>query len=185
MDITTTKYNWAKDVCYDPPEQNHFNISVSLSKYDSCAVFYMASVNSRSPLRAGALHIFLLWGTSFMHALFTYRDPKTRTSANYTNTESRASSRFQNCILTGNNSCSVQGTRPSTDCPWHSFIPHWHIFGSRQRVCIWNYLFMVWYHGELSIKQWDRFHFHCFISSWNKSTQESLRTNHLRMSQTR
>lgn len=45
---------------YDPPEQNHFNISVSLSKYDGCAVFYMASMNSRSPLRPGEAHLLCI-----------------------------------------------------------------------------------------------------------------------------
>lgn len=47
----------AKNEFCDLIEQNCFNNSVSLSKYAGCAVFYMASVNSRS-LGARDLHIF-------------------------------------------------------------------------------------------------------------------------------
>ena len=95
MDITTIEHSWADDILYGPREQNCVNISVSLSKYDGAAIFYMASVNSRSS-RELESSTFSLWGTSFMHALFTHRGPKTWTSANYANMKSRSSKLYLN-----------------------------------------------------------------------------------------
>lgn len=68
----------------------------SLPKYDSCAVFYMASMNSRSPWELES-YTFSLWGTSLMHALFTHRGPKT--SANYANMKGRSSKLYLNSEL--------------------------------------------------------------------------------------
>lgn len=65
-------------------------------------------------------YTFLLWVTSFMHALFTHRDSKIWTSANYANTQCRMLNWFQNCTLTENYSCSSLRTKPSTDCDIYS-----------------------------------------------------------------
>ena len=95
MDVTAIEYSWAEDIFYGPREQIRVNISVSLSKYDGAAIFYMASVNSRSSWEPES-NTFSLWGTSFMHALFTHRGPKTWTSANYADTKSRSSKLYLN-----------------------------------------------------------------------------------------